>query len=261
MGTRHLICVFWKGKWFLAQYGQFDGYPEGQGAKIVKFLSVARNIENLKTGLEHHIYEPTREELEAIRAECDAWDENRRDQGLPYEYRIFGVNQLYPSLARETSAGLLSIIARAGAPEEEGASEETKEAVAEEKPKKEIPVTLELEFANDTLFCEWAYVVDLDNEVLEVYGGGEKKHDGHRFKDVGDERAPVPAFICSFKFSEIFLMKTPQEFIYVVMAACDKRNEEYSAREKAEEDGSDGSGSEEEEDAEGAAVGSAPASP
>ena len=30
------------------------------------------------------------------------------------------------------------------------------------------------EFAKDSLFCEWAYVIDLDNEVLEVYKGFNK---------------------------------------------------------------------------------------
>ncbi|AEO65721.1 8864f935-279e-4920-8fd5-1341344e408c [Thermothielavioides terrestris] len=217
MGTRHLICIFWKGKWYLAQYGQFDGYPEGQGVKIINFLSVARNVENLKAGLEH-IYEPTSEELDAIWEECEAWDANRRAQQQQpssiFERNMYGINQLYPSLARDTSAGILGIIARAAQTEEEDR--------AEKKPKK-IPVHLELEFANDTLFCEWVYVIDLDKEVLEVYGGGERKHDGHRFKDVGPEDAAVPAFLCSFAFSEIYLMKSPEEFLEKAQVLAAKR--------------------------------------
>lgn len=231
MGTRHLICVFWKGKWYIAQYGQFDGYPEGQGVKVFNFLSFARNVDNLKVGLENHIYEPTKEELTAIWDECEAWDENRRTQGLMYERHMFGVNQLYPSLARETSAGILGIIARASQPEETDGAE----GDGEKKPKK-VPVHLEVEFANDTLFCEWVYVVDLDKEVMEVYGGGEKKHDGHRFKAVGDEGAPVPAFICSFDFSEIYLMKSEQEFLEKVKNACDARNPGEEEEEKEEVD-------------------------
>lgn len=219
------ICsVFWKGKWYLAQYGQFDGYPEGQGIKIIKFLSVAHNIDKLKAGLEH-VYEPTPEEIDAIWDECEAWDANREaQQPVPFERRMYGINQLYPSLARETSAGILAIIARAGRAEEE---KEEKDGVKKEPQR--IPVKLELEFANDTLFCEWAYVIDLDKEVLEVYGGGEDKHDGHRFVNVGPKEAAVPAFVGSFAFSEIYLMKSDQEFMDKVMELLEEQKAEREA--------------------------------
>ncbi|KAK3903470.1 hypothetical protein C8A05DRAFT_14584 [Staphylotrichum tortipilum] len=220
MGTRHLICVFWKGKWYLAQYGQFDGYPEGQGAKLFKFLSVARNIDNLKGGLEHHVYEPTAEQLEAIWVECDAWDAARSADPATFnvwERNMHGINQLYPSLARETSAGVLGLIARA-ARSEEPAKEAT-------EPKK-IPLQLDLGFANDSLFCEWAYVVDLDKEVLEVYGGHEAKGEGHRFADVGGPTVPVPRLVCSYDFAELFLTKSKTEFLEKVLAACKEPEEE-----------------------------------
>jgi hypothetical protein len=219
--------------------------------KIVKFLSVARNIDNLKTGLENHIYEPTEEELNAIWAECDAWDENRRAQDLPYEPNMYGLHQLYPSMARGTSAGILGIIARAGLPKEEDGAEGSPEAGAEEMPEKKIPVQLELDFANSGLFCEWAYVVDLDKEVFEVYGGSEKKHDDHRFKDVGGEQATVPAFYCSFDFREIYLMESTQEFIDKVQKVSDEMvgaDEEGDLGVKHESEGED--------DAEGSAMGS-----
>ena len=39
-----------------------------------------------------------------------------------------------------------------------------------------------LDFAQDSLFCEWAYVVDLDAGVLEVYKGFQTEpHDHGRF--------------------------------------------------------------------------------
>jgi hypothetical protein len=57
MGTRSLICVFYKGRFVIAQYTQFDGYPEGegQGMKILNFLLDSANIERLKDGLQHVI--------------------------------------------------------------------------------------------------------------------------------------------------------------------------------------------------------------
>jgi len=38
MGTRNLTMVISDGKTKIAQYGQWDGYPSGQGADILAFL-------------------------------------------------------------------------------------------------------------------------------------------------------------------------------------------------------------------------------
>src|SRR4051812_12220434 len=39
MGTRHLTCVVQNGEYRVAQYGQWDGYPDGQGETVVAFLT------------------------------------------------------------------------------------------------------------------------------------------------------------------------------------------------------------------------------
>lgn len=54
--------------------------------------------------------------------------------------------------------------------------------------------------------------------MLEVYGGGERKHEGHRFKDVGAENAAVPQFWCSIPFKDLYLMSSESEFLDRVMA-------------------------------------------
>ena len=38
MGTRHVTAVFLNGEPRVAQYGQWDGYPSGQGVTILDFL-------------------------------------------------------------------------------------------------------------------------------------------------------------------------------------------------------------------------------
>ena len=52
MGTRHFVGVIADGKYKIAQYGQFDGYIEGQGATVLEFLSnmmkSEKNIEIFK---------------------------------------------------------------------------------------------------------------------------------------------------------------------------------------------------------------------
>ena len=38
MGTRHLTAVYQNGEYKVAQYGQWDGYPDGQGLICLEFL-------------------------------------------------------------------------------------------------------------------------------------------------------------------------------------------------------------------------------
>ncbi|PPQ62813.1 hypothetical protein CVT24_000507 [Panaeolus cyanescens] len=201
MGTRHLICIWWKGEWYLAQYGQYDGYPEGQGLDIYKFLIVPGNIEKLKVGLEEHVYKVTSEE---------AW---RMD------------TEMHLSLSARTAAKVLSIIAN------EATSKVNDD---ESKSKKTIPVYLCLDFANDGLFCEWAYVIDLDNEVLEIFGGAEHKTENHRFKDVGEPSDSVPGTFCSFTFAELAEMKTEEMFIQRIDDTTEQDEDEAEAVSQAD---------------------------
>ena len=162
MGTRSLICVFHKGRFVVAHYAPWDGYPEGegQGHRILKFLLVSANVERLKDGLEH-IYEPSPEELRQLMKENYLLEEKLRKEAmlsgryLSVEGRRSAMDAGWPSLWLETGAGILEIIARATA-------------------EKLVPIQLDLEFANDS-DCEWAYVVDLDHGMFEVFAGAVLK--------------------------------------------------------------------------------------
>lgn len=54
------------------------------------------------------------------------------------------------SLSRDTGAGILELIARA----------------TNEKP---VPIINDFDFITDACMCQWAWVVDLDREVLEAF--------------------------------------------------------------------------------------------
>jgi hypothetical protein len=119
MGTRNLTIVIHRGLHPIAQYGQWDGYPEGQGIVALEFcrqlsdpLIRGQFIKN----------------LEKVQHVNDA-DINYRDYGA------FILNKVLTS--------------------------------TDDKILLEDSYT----FAGNSLFCEWAYVVDLDNNTLEVYGG------------------------------------------------------------------------------------------
>ena len=50
MGTRHMIAVVNNGKYRVAQYGQWDGYPSGQGVGVLGFLTNGNHRTQLYTG-------------------------------------------------------------------------------------------------------------------------------------------------------------------------------------------------------------------
>ncbi len=99
MGTRHLqTAINSQGECKLANYGQWDGYPEGQGVEILKYLWKADlkkyndNLTNLR--------EVTKDELDAINA------------GTPEYYA--GVNKdwkkEYPYLSRDCGSDIHQMI-------------------------------------------------------------------------------------------------------------------------------------------------------
>lgn len=201
MGTRHLIVIVYNGRWVVAQYGQFDGYPEGAGKRIIHYLATEGFIQKLRDGLEH-VYAVSGAEHEKLvqesQAECPRLshfpklDENGTLLRSPYDqFTEDPVNnysldllRMHPSLCVRTSTAILVLIAN---------------ATAENR----VPVFLEPEFANDTLFCEWSYVIDLDSDSLEIFSNSERKTPEHRFVNVGAADDPVPTFIAAVPFAEM----------------------------------------------------------
>lgn len=90
MGTRNSTLVKLDGELKVAQYGQWDGYPTGQGATIQEFLKEVdlpkfkEQVKNLK--------EITDEEAKVVEAD-ENWTQN------------------YPYLSRDAGAGVLKMIA------------------------------------------------------------------------------------------------------------------------------------------------------
>lgn len=69
-----------------------------------------------------------------------------------------------------------------------------------------VPVLNYLDVITDGLFCEWAYVVDLDAGALEVYVGNDEGKDAAptRFHDLECVKAEdEPMLVGSWKFSEL----------------------------------------------------------
>jgi len=152
MGTRNLICVFADGEYKVAQYGQWDGYPSGQGAGILEFLRGVGNIKKLKDKLPAVRFvdgEKDKEFIDAYEAAAPEWSSDP-DNRTPEQKRWF---KTYVS--RNLGSEILTNIAN---------SDDT-----------EILLRNSINFAGDSLFCEYAYVVDLDKETFEVFEGCNKE--------------------------------------------------------------------------------------
>lgn len=146
MGTRNLTMVISNGQTKIAQYGQWDGYPGGQGATALDFL---RNTD----------LEIFKKKLEIVRFETEVDSKEKEnylkklgasggwvtmEQGNKYDKK-------YPLDSRDHGAGILKLIM--------------------DSTDKEIVLVDSTSFAADSLFCEYAYVIDLDKNTFEVYEG------------------------------------------------------------------------------------------
>jgi hypothetical protein len=188
MGTRNVTIVINKGKTVIAQYGQWDGYPSGQGETIREFLKTA-DIAKFREKLKD-----VRWINKAKRNEINEWFKSIgcADGWMNMEQAEL-YHKAYPLLTRDNGAKVLEMIY--AMPEGEIAWIENNRA-----------------FVADGLFCEWAYVVDLDKEVLEVYEGFNKTplEKGQRFRQyqpkdydsIGEKYFPARC-IKKFKFSEL----------------------------------------------------------
>lgn len=152
MGTRHLIGVVLDAQMKVAQYGQWDGYPSGVGVDILSYLRKA-DLSKLKSETRKLRYMNDEDELRCEARWVDLGAEPRPSMITMEQSAEFFKDFPFKALSRDMSADLLPAI-------EEGKVEFLSD---------------ESGFALDSLFCEWAYVVDLDREMLEVYAGFQKE--------------------------------------------------------------------------------------
>ncbi|OQO04187.1 hypothetical protein B0A48_10797 [Cryoendolithus antarcticus] len=149
MGTRHLICIYHGGRFVLVQYGQRDGYPSGQGVKILAFLSKPRNIALLESKLPNLPPIPD-EDNEANSLESANLESDWKSAHMKAPYPIFVDPTLF-SLNRDAGAKILDLIVASTSDDR-------------------LPVIVRPGVwgcGGDVVF---AYNTDFDSEVLEVYG-------------------------------------------------------------------------------------------
>jgi hypothetical protein len=166
------------GNYVVAQYGQWDGYPEGQGKTVYEFLK-RNDLEEFRKQLAK-CYFASETELEEIQVYMD----NLLKNVSSFEDRKELIqHSRYNHLHRDTGADILNKIHYS----------------LEEK----IVLENSISFAGDSLFCEWAYVIDLDKNTLEVYKGLNK----HPI-DPAERFANLPIDPRADKYYQIKLLKS-----------------------------------------------------
>ena len=138
MGTRHQIAIQIDGEYKVAQYGQWDGYPSGQGLEVLEFFRDQMDEKIFVNNL-RNVHSITTQEYDTL----FLWGRDKDND----------LKRLFPEFDRDTSSEILPIIQRGNC----------------------FRVIDRLRFAADSLFCEWAYVIDFDKRTFEVYQGFNKE--------------------------------------------------------------------------------------
>lgn len=231
MGTRNLTMVISGKQTKVAQYGQWDGYLEGQGQTILKFLRRV-NLPKFKEKV-NTLQFATDDDLKVIngyiekRAAVNSWN----------VYEAWGK---YAYFSRDMGGKILTAIMGNPVKMNEGLNEYKEH---------EFSVKLVQDsstFAADSLFCEWAYVIDLDKGTFEVFKGFNKTPLGkdQRFRYMQDLNwhmdkkedgtlsfngyYPV-RHLATFKLKDL---PTPQEFLKTCMGKREYAEHLNSKRKK-----------------------------
>lgn len=161
MGTRGLTAVYFDGAYRIAQYGQWDHYPGGQGRTVLAFCRKLRDPEYLSqfaSALAACRF-VTNDEIRAAYASVGvdpACSYLTMEQARAFERKL-------PFINRDHGAEVLELVARGTYP---------------------LLLQDSISFAADSVFCEWAYVVDLDACTLEAFKGfnDQPLEPGERFE-------------------------------------------------------------------------------
>lgn len=152
MGTRNLqMAINKEGETKVAQYSQWDGYPEGQGAGILEFLrSLNGDYDTFNEKLNSVRFQTEEDEKEVQ----DFLDSIGASNGWMNSEQSDKWQEKYPELSRDTGSDIFQMIMDGNVKFLTDASE----------------------FGNHRggLHCEWIYEIDLSTNELRVNGWGSE---------------------------------------------------------------------------------------
>ena len=177
MGTRNLIIVIKNQEVKIAQYGNSSGYPEVVGLDILNFISIERNLIELTNRLSKICFMSEDDEKLYRSLENKMYEGNLEEMKKANEE----ISEKFPLVVMDFGGKLL------------------KEIIICDYEK--MILKNSINFAKNSLYCEWAYVIDLDKDIFEVYKGSNLLNlsENERFfflQDKNEKYKPVKLIKC-----------------------------------------------------------------
>jgi hypothetical protein len=145
MGTRNLEVVVLNGEIRVGNYSQWDGSPASQGMTSLRFLRDKLNKEQFVEKIQKSSWIKPKE----LKKLWNSVGADPKSDMVDWEVSK-KFSEKYPWLHRDCGAKIFEII---------------------QENESGIKLQNTVSFAADSLFCEWAYVVDLDKNTFEIYKG------------------------------------------------------------------------------------------
>jgi hypothetical protein len=213
MGTRGLTMVIRKGKPVIAQYGQWDHYPSGQGISALKFLQNLVSIPNQTDAFINKLETKVRFSNDAdVKARQDYLNELGSPDGWLTMAQVEKYDERFKFDSRNWGAEILTGIMEC----------EDNEIVLQDSSS----------FIKDSLFCEYAYVIDFDKRTFEIYIGfnNQPVPAGERFADLEIEKVEEGRdqyYPClHLKTYSLDNLPTEEEFLAELTLLLKEENEE-----------------------------------
>lgn len=193
MGTRNLTIILKNNKHKVAQYCQWDGYPEGQGLLAYNLLKgdlavIEQSLDKCKWITEEQLVDAWRSAHELVGEEY-----NEQNQFISMDVSN-ALKVEFPHLQRDHGALVLDSLINAT---------------------DEILLKDGIIFAADELYCEWIWIVDFDKRLFQ--GLVPTKYLGYRAEK--NQESYLDTLDLDIKMTKVFesdldnLPATEQEFI------------------------------------------------
>lgn len=196
MSTRNMTLIYQDGIYKVSKYCQWDGYLSGLGLELMSTLkALIREPEleaSLKEAVRNGVVQVTPDDVSKLWEECGADDSGMVNLEVSAKFR-----ETNWDLHRDCNgADVLTMLIK----------------------KQKVRNVDDISFVADSLFCEYAYVIDLDKDTFEIYRGFNQQPltEEDRFYDLSSagEYQPV-SLLRSYSFYEINGLNVSEEIEFL----------------------------------------------